>query len=261
MKTLNTGILMTRLRSYSAVAFGVAIIFFSMQATVFAEDHSIFDLNVPGLIDIVTSLQIVKKITKTKKLTASEILQIYKAEKKISRCVWSETPDAITEQQIHMSVCSMADVKVLAECFLYVQTNSSRFKMVPDNFRGDENFWEPNRYWLERINKIVPHSQESKEIEFDLDFNEFIRHFDINEEEKGKSCKQHVNEELKADRDMFEDVYTEDDFKQWIPECEQARKNFEIGRRKLLKKFQNAPFTKKLKDIDKTTIVVFHHVC
>jgi len=41
--------------------------FFTMQTTVFAAGNIIFDLNIPGLIDIVTSLEVVKKITKTKK--------------------------------------------------------------------------------------------------------------------------------------------------------------------------------------------------
>jgi hypothetical protein len=143
----------------------------------------------------------------------------------------------------------------------YVQANQGRFRVVDDNWKGEENFCEPNRYWLERVNRTFPNSPEGKEIEFHLDFDEFIRRFDIDKGAKEKSCEQYVNEELKKSGDGYREVYSLDQLKQWIPKCEQARKNFDIGKKKLLEKFQNAPFTKKLQEIDQTIIVVFYHVC
>jgi len=232
-----------------------------MQTTLFAQGHNIFDREIPSQKDVEAGLEIAKRISVLDQLTPMDMLQLYKAEKKIGRCVWGISPratDLTIEQQISISGCGV-DSKTAAECVRYVQANQGRFRVVEDNWKGEENFCEPNRYWLERVYRTFPNSPEGKEIEFHLDFNEFIRHFDIDKSAKEKSCEQYVNEELK--KSGYREVYSPDELKQWIPKCEQARKNFEIGKKRLLEKFQNAPFTKKLQEIDQTIIVVFYHVC
>lgn len=50
--------------------------FFTMQTTVFAAGNIIFDLNIPGLIDIVTSLEVVKKIAKKKTDSVGDIANL-----------------------------------------------------------------------------------------------------------------------------------------------------------------------------------------
>ncbi|OGP66920.1 MAG: hypothetical protein A2W27_08820 [Deltaproteobacteria bacterium RBG_16_44_11] len=249
---------MSQLRSYS-IAIGLMIIILcTMHSTLFAKSWiSQFDIERlhQNRKVLESSLQIVKKISLIKQPTAMEILHIYKAEQAISGCIWGEPSKTITTNQ---SFNCAADTKVRAEIILYVRTNQSRFKVVEDGFKGEYNFFEPNRYWLDRINESFPNSPESKEIEFDLDFNEFMREFDIYKKAKGQSCEQHIKQSFK---EGWYTIYTKDFIKQWIPECEQARKDFRIGRKKLLEKFQNAPFTKKLQDIDETTIVIFHSEC
>jgi hypothetical protein len=47
-----------------------------MQTTVFAAGNIIFDLNIPGLIDIVTSLEVVKKIAKKKTDSVGDIANL-----------------------------------------------------------------------------------------------------------------------------------------------------------------------------------------
>lgn len=47
----------------------------------------------------------------------------------------------------------------------------------------------------------------------------------------------------------------------WLPECIRNREKFEAKRTRLLERYNRAPFTRRLRDIDVSTIVVFHSVC
>ena len=152
------------------------------------------------------------------------------------------------------------DSSLKAECVLYIQTYRARFRVVDDAWKGEDNFWEPNRFWIEEAKKSFPGSQEALEIEFDLDFKEFIRQFNIDEEAKGKTCQEYYDEDLKDNLDAHE-VYSKEEIARWPEECEHTRYEFTRGRLQILQKYKYAPYTKILQDIDITTIVVFHSVC
>lgn len=252
---------MLRLQKLSSIIMLVVIIVcllhFSFVAN--AEISNLADDWRPEKKDLESSLRTVMKISNITHPAAKEILQIYKAEKVIGKCVWYMTTEPITEQQMIKHFNCSADTKVITDIVRYIRTNQARFQVVDDGFKEEYNFCEPNRYWLDRIKKTFPDSLERTEIEFDLDFNEFIRQYDIDEDAKGQSCEQYVKKSWKEGQDAYREAgYSVEG---WIPECKQVRKNFQTGRKKLLKKYQNSPFIKKLQNIDKTTIVVFHHVC
>lgn len=253
---------MIHVRRY-ATAISIVIALCAQQPTLVAQGQSVFDRDIPSQDDVRASLDVTRRLAGQNHLTANEMLQIYYAEMEIGRCVWGISP-RITDPQLIQELKIFGryvDSSMAAEGARYVQTNQERFRVVDDGWKGEENFWEPNRYWLERVQRSFPNSPEANEIEFDLDFKLFVRRFDIDETAKGKSCEQYVNKQLKESGDIYKEVYSEDELKQWIPRCEQARNEFVIGKKRLLEKLRNAPFTKRLQEIDQTTIVVFYSVC
>ena len=156
------------------------------------------------------------------------------------------------------------DSSTASQCMEYVRANRTRFRIVSDGWGGEDNFWEPTDFWLTRISASFPASEERNIIAFDLDFKEFIRQYDIDEEAKGMSCESYIDGLLKEDEDgegpPYRDNYTDAEIDKWVPECVQNREKFEAGRKRILEKYGLAPFTKLLRDIDVTTIVIFHRV-
>jgi hypothetical protein len=240
----------------------VAIILCLLQSIVGAQGHSIFDRDIPTQQDVQAILELAKRLNGRNQLTAKEMLQIYYAEKKIGRCVWGISPRVSNLYDGRdLGMLGYVDSTVAAQCVLYVQTNRLRFRVVDDGWKGEENFWEPNEHWFERAKRAYPNSRETLEIEFDLEFSQFIRRFDIDLRAQGKTCDQYYKDELEKNGDVYRKVYSDDDIKQWVPECAKVRYDFQASRKRLLDKYRNAPFTKKLQNIDITTIVVFHSVC
>jgi hypothetical protein len=209
------------------------------------------------------SLETANRLASKGELTMDEIHFIYFAEKQIGRCVWgvSERDSSLFGNQHIAPHNYYSDPAITEQCLKYVLKNRSRFRVVWDGWKGENNFWEPTGYWAEEANKYYPNSIQSMEIEFDLEFKEFIRQFYIFEGAKGKTCQQYHEDNLKKFKDVYLDVYTRKEIDQWPSECERVREEFIRGRSKLLKKFRNAPFTQILQDIDPTTIVVNHSVC
>lgn len=225
--------------------------------------QSKFDVDLPTVEDVRASLQMASALISKDRLSADEIRQIYFAEKKIGRCVWgvSERDSALYGSYRIGTPDYFSDRTVGEQCLLYIQKHRDRFKVVDDGWKGENNFWEPTRYWADQANRLYPNSMQAREIEFDLEFNEFIRRFNIVEDAKGKTCQEYHEEDIGKSLDAYLDVYTMEEINQWPAECEQVREEFIRGKSQLLQKYKNAPFTKILKDIDPTTIVVMHSVC
>jgi len=240
-----------------------AIFFLSLLQDISFAQQSKFDAQIPTEQEIRNSLVVARRLSVQPKLSAKEIHQIYFAEKNIGRSVWgaSERISNLYDSQKIKAINYHGDISLSEQCLLYVQTNWARFRVVDDGWKGEENFIEPNRYWMDQIKKYYPNSVEAMEIEFDRDFKEFIRRFDIDEDAKGKTCDQYYSEELKKNLRVYLEVYSKEEIDNWPSECKNIRKEFQLARSQLLQKFKNAFFTKILQGIDPTTIVKFHSVC
>lgn len=225
--------------------------------------QSMFDKEIPSVEDVRASLEIASALTVKDKPTADDIRLIYFAEKKIGRCFWgvSESDSGLYGSYHIEAYNYFSDSTVGEQCLLYIQKHRDRFKVLGDGWKGEHDFWEPTRYWVDQGNRLYPDSMQVLEIEFDLEFHFFIRRFDIVEEAKGKTCQQYHEEDIGIFLDAYLDVYTKEEIDQWPAECERVREEFIRGQSQLLQKYKNAPFTKILKDIDPTTIVVMHSVC
>lgn len=242
----------------------IAAIILAVSNTVAtAQRQSLFDRGLPSEEDVTRSLAAAKKISAKKQLMAADMLQIYRAEKQIGKYLLGiplPTDDATLSRSLRGSGLSR-DARLMLQCIRYVQSHSERFREVHDGWKGENNFWEPNRYWIEHAKKHFPHSKEAMELEFDLDFKEFIRRFDLDEFATGKTCAEYFEEELKQNLDTYLEVYSKEEIARWPGECDKIRKAFVRGRNRLLEKYRHAPFTKVLQDIDPTTIVIYHSVC
>lgn len=227
-----------------------------------SQGHTISDRDIPNSQEAQVALETANRLNARSLLTRKDMLQMYYTEIKIGRCVWGISPKITDSELIRelKMVSHLRDTSIGAECVLYVQNHQQSFSVVDDGFKGEENFWEPNSYWLERIKSEYPHSKESLEIEFDLEFTQLVRRFHIDLDARGKTCSQYWAEELARNREVYLEVYSQDDIKRWVPECEDVRKSFESTKTKLLQKYDHASFTKKLQEIDTTAIVVFHSV-
>lgn len=225
--------------------------------------QSKFDQAIPAEEIVQSSLAVATKLASMDKLTADDIRQIYFAEKIIGRCVWgvSEKDSALGGSHHIAAHNYFTDSTVGEQCLLYIRNHRNRFKVVSDGWKGENNFWEPTRYWAEQVNKRYPNSTIAKEIEFDLEFNAFIRRFVIDEEAKGKTCEEYFKEHIEPNLDVYLDVMTKEELYQWPSDCNRVREEFTRGRLQLLEKYGNAPFTKILQDIDPTMIVVIYSIC
>jgi len=145
-----------------------------------------------------------------------------------------------------------------AEAVAYVQLHRDRLRVVHDGWKGEDDFWEPTEELLRRMRRLHPGAPEAMEIEFDLEFNRWMRRVDIDVEARGKTCDQYYKEELKQYGEAFRRDYSDAEIAEWPSECCQAREEFQEARKQLLRKYRNAPFTKKLSAIDITTVVVIH---
>lgn len=210
------------------------------------------------------SLLVINTILRKDSLDALDIKSIYYHEIIIGRYIGN-----MTYQQIVLWPKKTTNYEndkqndpTFNECIKYIQRNKAYFRVVDDHWKGDDNYWEPNRYWIYRIQMKYSASYEAKEIEYDLDFKDFIREFDIDGESKGLDCETYIKSITTGSHgDIYKEVYSEDEIKTWVPECKEARRKFRIGKNKLLEKYQNAPFTKSLQDIDESVVVVYHSIC
>jgi hypothetical protein len=251
----------TQTRTHSPVVLA-AILFLLSPALAASQGLSIFDRDLPAHQEVLASLELAQKLSVRPRLTATEFLNLYYAEKKIGRCVWGPSPRFKDPELRDARLIGYCRDSILSErCVNYVKANRSRFRVVDDEWKGENNFWEPTDVLLKRVKRAYPNSPEALEIEFDLEFNQFIRRFYIDPSARGKSCDQYCEELLEDAGDMYREVYSAEEISRWPSECASTRDEFEAGRKWLLDKYKNAPFTKKLQEIDVTTIVVLHSVC
>jgi hypothetical protein len=231
-------------------------------ATAISQGHSISEEEIPTSQIATLALQIANKINSATLPTPKEMLEAYYSEITIGRCVWGLSPgitDSVLIRELKM-FSHLRDSTIGYDLVSYVQTHKDRFVVIDDGFKGEENYWEPNSYWLQRIKSEYPGSTEGYEIEFDLDFASLMRRYRPDPDALGKTCSEYVTQDLAQHRDSYLEVYSEDDFKQWIPQCDTIRKIFQTLKMNILQKYAFAPFTQKLQDIDSTTIVPFHSV-
>jgi hypothetical protein len=223
--------------------------------------QSIFDRPFPSNAQIKTSLAVLQRISSFKRLTVKEILEVYVSEKVVGRCIWSEYsgPPSLAGSTAPIN-WQFVDSALGTKCLLYVQEHKDRFRVVGDGWKGEDNFVEPNRYWDSVAQHLSPNSPATNEISFDLDFKDLIRRYHIDLDAAGKTCDQY-SKEIFQNADAYLEVYSWQEMQKWPAECAQTRDNFERERGEMLNRYGNAPFTNILRDIDTTTIVVFHSVC
>ncbi len=224
---------------------------------------NIFNMEMPDKNEVASSLKVAKESSYKKYLAAPDILRIYIAERNIGKHVLGiplDLQDTLVKDIVKWG-WQWKDPDLTLECVNYIRANTPRFREVSDGWKGESNFWEPNRYWLEEIIKSFPDSPERKEIEFDLDFKEFIRQFDVDVQAKGKSCEQYYAKLLKEHGDIYRELYSQVEIDGMVPNCKKNRVKFISGRKMLLEKYGTAPFTKKLRNINPTIIVVFYSIC
>lgn len=242
----------------------ILLVFTVLQTILYAQ-QSIYDAQIPAGVEIISSLQMIQETSAKNKLTGQEMLNVYRAEVIISKCVGAWSP----ESNIPNGLDSLwwrwrcvVDSTLSTACIAHIRKHYKLYRLVDDAWKGEENFLEPNHYWPEQIQNKFPDSPEAREVAFDLDFKDFIRQYYINEDAKGKSCEQYYKEFIKEYGDQFSDAgYTDEDMKQWAPECKKVRENFINDKKALLNKYHNAPFTKILSDIDVTTVVLHLSAC
>jgi hypothetical protein len=233
-----------------------------LSITVVLGQQSSFDRAIPTESEVRASVQLATELATKHPLTATEILQIYSAEKIIGRVVWGVLgKDTVGfERPFIRPKRYFGDTTLTMQCALYVQKNLNRFRLVSDAWKGEEDFLEPNRFWFNRAIALDPNSVEATNIEFDLDFKDFIRRIDIDERAGGKTCQQYFDKLLAKNRDTDLEEFSKEQIGRWPAECDSARTNFIRSRGRLLQMYNNAPFTKILQDIDPTTVVVFHSI-
>ncbi len=181
-------------------------------------------------------------------------MRIYRAEEAIgaySIGIPLTAPDTLIAKMAYFNT------ELRSKCAKYVRENLNRFQEVDDGWKGEENYWEPNRYWLDKIIKLYPDSYERKEIEWDFEYKAFIRQFSFDEEAKGKMCEEYYH----ASELRYKEVYSEKEIDEAISSCRELRARFQSGRAVLLKKYGDLPFTKKLRDIEVTTVVLHLGTC
>jgi hypothetical protein len=232
----------------------------SMSFYAFARQHSPYDEAIPEPAQVSASLDLAKQLSARSTLSPKEILLLYRAEKTIGRIVWGLSPRYKGQDFPQLDLFSSChDSTIAAHAVAYIRANQNRFRVVDDGWKGEENFWEPTDALLLRMKQLHPQTIEAMEIEFDLEFNQFIRRFWIDPDAQGKTCEQYYREELEGNSELRES-YTELEIAKWPAECAKEREQFAARRSQLLKKYKNAPFTKVLSDIDVTTIVVHHRI-
>ncbi|MGH7456901.1 MAG: hypothetical protein ACRENG_36460, partial [bacterium] len=87
----------------------------------------------------------------------------------------------------------------------------------------------------------------------------FIRQFSFDEEARGKTCEEYYDDPER--REVYKEVYSEKEIEEAITSCRELRAKFQSGRAILLKKYGDLPFTKKLRDIEVTTVVLYLSTC
>lgn len=230
----------------------------SLPCSSLARQHSPYDQTIPDLTQLSASLELAAQLSTRITPTSKELLLFYYAEKKIGRAVWGLSPKFKWEDFSQLDLFSYCrDSTVAAQAAAYIRSNRDRFKVVDDGWKGEDNFWEPTDHFLLRLKQSYPHTIEVMEVEFDMEFNQFIRRFWIDTDAQGKTCDQYCKEELEHNGELKE-AYTDVEIAKWPAECAKEREEFGAARKQLLNKYRNASFTKVLSDIDVTTIVVHH---
>ncbi|HUI31273.1 MAG TPA: hypothetical protein VLX91_13775 [Candidatus Acidoferrales bacterium] len=246
-----------------------SLIFWLFLPSICQSQHlQFFDDGIPTTAVVVECLKNIKSHP-SELINCNNLVDLYKAEINIGKYTrnYFLNPDSskgfISLYNSHFNErLHGRDSLVLIECLSHIRKNKNLYREVNDGWKGEENFWEPSQAWYQRLKQISNSCEGIQEIKFDLEFKDFIRPFDIDPDVKGKSCEQYYKELIEKYGDQYRDSgYTDEDMKKWAPECEEMRQEFRNGKKALLEKYHNAPFTKILQDIDETTIVIFISVC
>jgi len=148
-----------------------------------------------------------------------------------------------------------------SRCLQYVRNNIAHFRVVDDGWKGEENFMEPYKFWDSVAHQLYPNSSEANEISFDIDFKDMIRKYSIDTSAFGKTCEQYCKDVFQGDSTYYLKYYTREEISKWPQECAERRARFESEKTKLLEKYGDEPFTKVLRYIDPTMIVIYYTVC
>jgi hypothetical protein len=233
------------------------IILLTTTSIVFAQ-HSRFDEGIPNKIQVYKSLYDLQYLLNKDKPNVQDVYLIYSNELIVGRYYLGI--GEIDTLPINYNYRGRRDGRYGVDslkfyCAKYLKNNFKRFRNILSGWKDEDSFYEPNYYWLEYIKKIDSTSIEVQLISFDLEFKDLIRQYetDINRESFGLSCEEFYT--------MWAKRYKEKEKKEilmeLIPKCEEKRKEFVKQKERILKKYNYAPFTKILQNIDETEIVIF----
>ncbi|MFA5834837.1 MAG: hypothetical protein WDA22_15280 [Bacteroidota bacterium] len=236
----------------------IIILMLTMINNYALSQNRFFERNKTFCAKVDSCLKFLNEITSSTSLTLKYILQIYNAEKLVGGLVNNATSGIQSPEGMEPPCL---DSTLGYRCLQYVQRNITHFRMVDDGWKGENNFMEPYKFWDSVAQHIYPNSPEANEISFDIDFNDLVRKYSFTNDIAGETCEHHCRREFQRDSTHYLEYYSRDEIDKWPQECAQKRAQFESERNKLLQKYGITPFTKRLRDIDITTIVIDHTVC
>lgn len=184
--------------------------------------------------------------------TPNEIFSVYRSEESISNFIVNFSPDP---KDSTWNKLPEDKNSVKYKCILYVRENLSRFREIYDGWKEEENLWEPNYYWLEILKEKYPGSKERWLIEWDLDYKNFIRQFELAlPYGKCGTCDEYYDG-LISEYPEYLEHYKQDEIIEIKKDCELKRKHYKVKLNELLNKYKDIKIEKKMYEIDEKCIV------
>lgn len=187
------------------------------------------------------ALAAARSLNEKSELSPVEILTLYHAEERIGAFRWTQASNA-------------REPALFSECTSYMRSNGERFREVHDGWKGEENYFEPNSFWAEKLRRVSAKTSELAEIEFDLKFKDLIRFFRHDGRAIGKECSRFYAELIRSNPEYL-DMYSRDEIDSMGPSCVSERKRFIKLRDALLKEYPSVPAGRKLRAVDPTEVV------
>ncbi len=192
-----------------------------------------------------------RDLSSKKDKTASDIYSLYESEECLSNYIFGYTPNM---PEPNFNSLNIAKTSIRYQCLSYVRNNISRFREIHDGWKGEENIWEPNYYWLDIIKGKYPNSKERWMIEWGLTYKDFIRQFEFSELAKGKTCDEYYEGLIKEYPEHLE-YYSKEEIAKIKRDCETKREQYKKSLFDLLDKYKDNPIEKKMYDIDDRNVI------
>lgn len=230
------------------------IVFLSFPALVSgAEPFHYHRFEVKNISDFnaVICLNKAKKLISKKDKTASDIYLLYESEECLSNYIFGYAPNMPEPSFTKLNISKTSSKY---KCISYIRDNISRFREIHDNWKGEENLWEPNYYWLNVIKGKYPNSKERWTIEWSLAYKNFIRQFEFSKSAEGKTCDEYYEGFIKKKPEYLE-YYSKEEIASRKRDCELKRELYRKLFADLLDQYKDVPIEKKMYDVDEKSVI------